>query len=174
VCFAVDVSLLVGDWLVGVLVAMNDLHDLVVWICMIRVNLRVFVCVLCLDLAKEPKFGNHSLKQKMDLYSAISCEQIRGNDKMGCSTHDFWSTVSKTIRPVLSDWCLSCPVCLSVTSVYCGQTIEWIKMPLGTKVGLGPGHIVLDGDPAPHHTPTFWPMSIVAKQSPISATAELL
>jgi len=22
-------------------------------------------------------------------------------------------------------------------------------MPLGTKVGLGPGHIVLDGDPAP-------------------------
>jgi len=26
---------------------------------------------------------------------------------------------------------------------------EWIKMPLGTKVGLGPSHIVLDGDPAP-------------------------
>ena len=25
----------------------------------------------------------------------------------------------------------------------------WIKMPLGTKVGLGPGHIVLQGDPAP-------------------------
>jgi len=72
--------------------------------------------------------------------------------------------------------------------IYCGQTAEWIKMPLGTevgrgiqlppptkkghsnphfgpcqlwpkgwmdqdvigtKVGLGPGHIVLDGDPAP-------------------------
>jgi len=52
-------------------------------------------------------------------------------------------------------------------------------MPLGKKVGLGPGHIVLDGDPvltqpqtaAPPH---FWPMPIVAKQSPISATAELL
>jgi len=25
----------------------------------------------------------------------------------------------------------------------------WIKMPLGTEVGLGPGDIVLDGDPAP-------------------------
>jgi len=25
----------------------------------------------------------------------------------------------------------------------------WIKMPLGMEVGLGPGHIVLDGDPAP-------------------------
>jgi len=33
--------------------------------------------------------------------------------------------------------------------VYCGQTAEWIKMPLGTKVGLGPGHIVLDINPAP-------------------------
>ena len=29
----------------------------------------------------------------------------------------------------------------------CGQTDEWIKMPIGTEVGLGPGHIVLDGDP---------------------------
>jgi len=25
-----------------------------------------------------------------------------------------------------------------------------IKMALGTEVGLGPGHIVLDGDPVPH------------------------
>jgi len=28
--------------------------------------------------------------------------------------------------------------------------VGWIKMPLGTEVGLGPGDIVLDGDPAPH------------------------
>jgi len=40
--------------------------------------------------------------------------------------------------------------CLSVTLVYCGQTDGWIKMLLGTEVCLGPGHIVLDGDPAPH------------------------
>jgi len=33
--------------------------------------------------------------------------------------------------------------------VYCGQTARWIKMALGTEVGLGPGHIVLNGDPAP-------------------------
>jgi len=32
---------------------------------------------------------------------------------------------------------------------YCGQTVGWIKIKLGTDVGLGPGHIVLDGDPAP-------------------------
>jgi len=32
-------------------------------------------------------------------------------------------------------------------------------MPLGAKVGLGPGHIVLYGDPAPPkgHTPNFGP-----------------
>jgi len=42
-----------------------------------------------------------------------------------------------------------CPVCLSVTLVYCGQTVGSIKMSLGTEVGLGQGHIALDGDPAP-------------------------
>jgi len=31
--------------------------------------------------------------------------------------------------------------------VYCGQAAGWIRMPLGTEVGLGPAHIVLDGDP---------------------------
>jgi len=61
----------------------------------------------------------------------------------------FWATVSKTVRPMLSVRCLSvCPVCLSVTLVYCGQTVGRIKMKLGMQVGLGPGHIVLDGDPA--------------------------
>jgi len=35
--------------------------------------------------------------------------------------------------------------------VYCGQTIGWIKLPLGIEVVLGPGHIVLDGDPPPPH-----------------------
>jgi len=33
-----------------------------------------------------------------------------------------------------------------------GQTAEWIRIPLGTEVRLGPGDIVLDGDPSPLHT----------------------
>ena len=33
--------------------------------------------------------------------------------------------------------------------ICCGQMAGWIKMPLGTEVGLGPGDVVLDGDPAP-------------------------
>jgi len=52
-------------------------------------------------------------------------------------------------------------------------------MPLGMEVGIGPGHIVLDGDPVPPYergteASSFLPVSIVAKRSPISATAELL
>jgi len=51
-------------------------------------------------------------------------------------------------------------------------------MPLGKVVGLGPGHI-LNGDPVGTHPPTaapphFRPMPIVAKRSPMSATAEFL
>jgi len=115
------------------------------------------------------------------------------------------------VCPMLSDRCLSCPVCLDPVCdvgvlwpngwmdqyetwhgsrprprphcvrwgpsctptgaqlpqfsahVYCGQTAGWIKMPLGTKVGIGPGDIVLDADPAPpikrgRAAPTFRPM----------------
>ena len=79
---------------------------------------------------------------------------------------------------------------LSVTLVYCGQTVGWIKLklgmqvghgqtagwmktPLGTEVDLCPGHIVLDGDPAPpikaaKPPPLFRPMSIVATVAHLS------
>jgi len=51
-------------------------------------------------------------------------------------------------------------------------------MKLGVEVVPGPGNIVLDGDPGPppkrDTAPNFGPMSVVAKRSPISATAEHL
>jgi len=57
---------------------------------------------------------------------------------------------------MLSVRCLSC---LSVTLMYCGQTVGRIKMKLGMQVSFGPGHIVLDGNPAPPppkgHSPPF-------------------
>jgi len=48
---------------------------------------------------------------------------------------------------MLSDRCLPpvLPVRLSVLFV----TVGWITMKLGMHVGLGPGHIVLDGDLVP-------------------------
>jgi len=79
----------------------------------------------------------------------------------------FWATVCKTVHCMLSDRCLSV---LFVTFVHCGQTVGRIKMKLGTQVGLGPSHIVLDGDPAPPppkgHSPlpNFRPISIAAKR----------
>ena len=36
---------------------------------------------------------------------------------------------------------------------YCGQTAGCIKIPLAMELGLGPGHIVLDGDPALNSLP---------------------
>ena len=81
----------------------------------------------------------------------------------------FWAIVcengsSYAIAIVVSVVCLSV---LSVTLVYCGQTVGWINMPLGMEVGLRPVHIVLDGDLAPQRgtiVPNFRPMSIVAKR----------
>jgi len=68
--------------------------------------------------------------------------------------------------------------------------LRWIKMKLGNlhanlpcqlgmEVGLGPGHIVLDGDPAPpgkgHSSPLFSAhVYCTARRPPISATAEQL
>jgi len=61
--------------------------------------------------------------------------------------------------------------------VYCGQMAGWMKTSLGTEVDLGPGHIVLDGVPAPakgaQQPPLFGPC-LLWPRSPISATAKLL
>jgi len=54
--------------------------------------------------------------------------------------------------------CLSvCPVlgclsCLSVTLVYCGQTVGWIKMNLDIAIGLGPAYCVTWGPSSPPQT----------------------
>jgi len=59
-------------------------------------------------------------------------------------------------RTVVPSVCLSV---LSVTLVHCGQTVGQIKTKLGMQISLSPGHIVLDGDPAPPlpmgHSPQF-------------------
>jgi len=62
-----------------------------------------------------------------------------------------------------------CLPVLSVTLVYCGQTVGRINMPPGTEVGLDPSGIVLNGDSASlpkkgAEPPKFRPMSVVAKR----------
>jgi len=61
--------------------------------------------------------------------------------------------------------------------VHCGQMAGWMKTRLCTEVDICPGHIVLDGVPAPakgaQQPPIFGPC-LLWPRSPISATAELL
>ena len=74
------------------------------------------------------------------------------------------------VCPMLSNSCLSV---LSVTLVYCGQTVGLVKILFGMEVGLGPGHIVLDGKPAPQKrvtAPNFRPMFVVADDKSLIIT----
>jgi len=54
-----------------------------------------------------------------------------------------WHGVRPWPRPHCARW-VEGTALQFLAHVYCGKTAGWIKMPLGTKIGLGPGHIVLD------------------------------
>ena len=89
-------------------------------------------------------------------------------------------------------WCSAHEPCEAVTHGNCVGSTGWalfittmtcsslIKMPLGVTVGLGPGRIVLHGDPAlplqkGHSSPLpLFIQCLLWPRSPISATAELL
>jgi len=59
----------------------------------------------------------------------------------------FWAIVCKTVRPI---WLLSvCMISVLSVTLYCRQTVRWIKMKLGMEVGLRPGHIVGPSSPSP-------------------------
>ena len=68
------------------------------------------------------------------------------------------ATPEKRAHPCTQFWPVSC-------GQMAGWMNGWMKTLLGTKVDLGPGHIVLDGVPAPakgaQQPPSFRPMSIV-------------
>ena len=92
---------------------------------------------------------------------------------------DLWATVTSNDSPYATGL-LSCLSVCNVGVLYCGQTVGWIRMPLGTEVGLGPGDITLDGNPsfspkkrgtaAPHFSAHVYCGQTVAH----AATAELL
>jgi len=91
-----------------------------------------------------------------------------------------WYEGRPQLRPHCATWGPSSPQKKGaqppfLAHVYCSQMAGWIRVPLSTEVGLCWGDIVLDEDPAPPTktgtaAPTFWPMSTVAKRSPISET----
>jgi len=93
---------------------------------------------------------------------------------VGC-IHATWYGCRPQPRQLCVRWGPSLPPLKAVGGQFsaridCGQTTAWIKMAFVIEVGLcGPGHIVLDGDPAPlpkrgRAPQNFRPISIVAKR----------
>jgi len=97
---------------------------------------------------------------------------------LGINPHFKFLLVNACFRCVRLCFCITATIDIDTTDiahVYCCQMAVWIKMPFDMEVGVGPGDVVLDGDPALSqkvHSPHFRPMSVVAKRSPISAAAE--
>ena len=85
-----------------------------------------------------------------------------------------------TVPPMLRYRCPVLSVCLSVMLVYCefvakrldDQDATWYGGRPRPRPAGDPAHLPPHGKG--HSSPHFRPMSIVAKRSPISATAELL
>ena len=74
---------------------------------------------------------------------------------------DIWTTITSNGNGSPYTMVPLSILCLSVPLAYCGQTVEWIKIPLGTEVGLDPDDIVLDADPA------FTPMERCTAAKPL-------
>jgi len=97
----------------------------------------------------RPRYSNsdHAECEEVFSFDSVSITFVHIASTHALETRLFGRPLQVTVRPMLRD---CCPVCLSVTTVYYGQTLGWIKMRLGTEVGLGPGATVLDGAQLPH------------------------
>jgi len=101
--------------------------------------------VILIHLTVEPFDHNRPTLQTDRTYTTV--RRHRANS--------YWATVCKTVRPMLSDRCLSvCDVRALWPNGWTDQDETW-------HAGrLGPGHIVLDGDPDPHppkgHSPPIF------------------
>jgi len=95
----------------------------------------------------------------MDFDETSNTELCRGHDNTlksmwhcdevgGLGEHVTFTCFGFFWRPFVKRF-VRCQSCLSVTLVYCGQTVGWTKMKLGMELGLVPDHILLDGDSAP-------------------------
>ena len=75
-------------------------------------------------------------------YRQTKCVQkMRQYHTRSCSTDTAINIIKRPKNLILI-------ILFDVMETYCGQMTGWIKMALGMEVGLRPGHIVLDGDPA--------------------------
>ena len=96
-------------------------------------------------------------------YSVASQILLQVSSDCIIKSQNFWATVYKTVRLMLLDRCLSVLPVPSVCDVGVLWPNGWMDQDETWQVGLGPGHIVLDGDPDPLSQrgtappPVFWP-----------------
>jgi len=87
----------------------------------------------------EPQFSSH-----------VYCGQTARWIKMALGTQvGLGSAQRRSVRRVTSSPSVKGARPQFSAHVYSGQTARCMKMPLGTEGYLSPGHIMLDGDPAP-------------------------
>ena len=116
-----------------------------------------------MHMTKEVKlgfFGWQFVKQFALCYWTVVCRVCLSVCNVGVSWQNGWMDHDETWhgdrlwhKPHCIRWGLSPPHKKGhspqfLAHVYCDQTAGWIKIPFGMEVGLGPGDIVLDGDPA--------------------------
>jgi len=82
-----------------------------------------------------------------------------------CELRKQWRNAYIFGRPFVKRFalCYLTTVCLSVTLVYYGQTVGWIRMPHAMEVGLGPCHTVRWGPSSPSQkgrSPNFRPCQL--------------
>ena len=109
--------------------------------------IRYYIVYLC----NQMKLWNNKVK----ILRALAAVYMQNNEKcldkyfviicdLSIFGRPFVKRFALCYRTVVCHVCLSCLSVsyLSVTLVYCGQKVGWIKMPLDTEVGLGQGDIV--------------------------------
>ena len=110
------------------MVAMSCLAVVLSVPCCMRLSVTRWCCLLSLEWVKQFKLITQAGRNKL-----LTNQTLKARDQVKWR---FWAAVCKTVA-----------LCYRM-SVYCGQTVGRIKMKLALQVGLSPGHIVLDGDPA--------------------------
>jgi len=98
-------------------------------------------------LQRNAPFARRCLSTALSDYYQLCDKNVSTNLHEIC--RESWQRVNRTF----------CYMGTQFPSQRAKQTDGWIKMPLGTAVGLGPGHIVLDGEPAlpsKAHSPTIF------------------
>jgi len=128
-------------------------------------NINNSFTIVCEHFTLCSRLIDNCAESRPDAYQCCLLETLK-------QVPSIWATICKTVPLCYqSVVCLSvCPV-LSVTLVYYGQTVGWIKMKLGMQVSLSPGYIVLRGEwgpssPSPkgEESPNFQPISVVAER----------